>query len=115
MQAASRLRKERMLQEVMELAGKHRTIAVANLKKVRASQLSELRKKFRGELTIKVSEHFYGGFRTGVEEALKLAEEANSVNLIGKRIVEAAVKRGLIHREAVIEVASVPHAIMVKV
>ena len=54
MQAASRLRKERMLQEVMELASKHRTIAVASLKKVRASQLSELRKKFRGELTIKV-------------------------------------------------------------
>ncbi len=68
-----------------------------------------------GELTIKVSEHFYGGFRTDIEEALRLAEEANSINLIGKRIVEAAVKKGFIHREAVIEVASIPHAMMVKV
>jgi len=68
-----------------------------------------------GQVVIKISEHFYGGWLTSVEEALKLAEEANSVNLIGERIVEAAVRRGFIHREAVVELASIPHAMMVKV
>lgn len=54
MQVARRLKKERMLQRVRELASEHRTIAIARLTKVRASQLSELRKKFRGFLVIKV-------------------------------------------------------------
>lgn len=75
-----------------------------------------LGKEFKhGQLVVRVSKHFYGGFLTSIEEALRLAEEANSANLLGKRIVEAAVRKGFIHREAVIELASIPHAMMVKV
>lgn len=66
-------------------------------------------------VTIKVSEKFYGGFRASVEEALKLLEEATSANLLGSRIVEAAIKRGLVHREAVMRIADVPHAMIVRV
>jgi len=69
----------------------------------------------QGKLVIKVSEHFYGGFRLDVEEALKIAEEADSINLMGGRVVEAAARRGLIDREAVVTIASVPYAMAVKV
>ncbi|RLF10190.1 MAG: DUF424 domain-containing protein [Thermoprotei archaeon] len=68
-----------------------------------------------GDVTIRITERFYGGFLTDIEEALRLMEEATSANLIGTKIVEAAVKRGFIHREAVVEIASIPHAMMVKV
>lgn len=67
-----------------------------------------------GKLTICVSEHFYRGFQTSIEEALELAEDADSANLMGKRIVEAAVRRGLVHREAVTEFDSVLHVLIVR-
>ncbi|MCX8204193.1 MAG: DUF424 family protein [Candidatus Nezhaarchaeota archaeon] len=67
-----------------------------------------------GRLTINISKHFYGGFQVSVEEALELIEEADSANLMGRRIVEAAIRRGLVHQEAVAELNSVPHVLIVK-
>lgn len=67
-----------------------------------------------GRSVISVSDRFYRGFQTSIEEALELIERADSVNLMGKKIVEAAITRGLVHREAVIEIDSIPHVLIIK-
>jgi hypothetical protein len=57
-----------------------------------------------------VSESFYKGRATSVEEALEAMRKATICNLVGKRIVEAAIKRGIIKESAVIYLGEVPHA-----
>lgn len=57
-----------------------------------------------------VSEGFYRGAPASVEEALEALRKATICNLVGKRIVEAAIKRGIIQEEAVIYLGEVPHA-----
>lgn len=68
-----------------------------------------------GRSKIDISDRFYRGFQASVEEALELIEGADSANLMGRRIVEAAIMRGLVHREAVVELDSIPHVLIVKV
>lgn len=66
-------------------------------------------KKIGGSL---VSE-FYGDESIG-KEVSKLFKEATSMNLLGKDIVELAVKNGFIDSENVIELEGVPHALFFK-
>lgn len=66
-------------------------------------------------LKISVSEKFYGGFKASLSEALKLLEDATTANLLGESIVAAAIDAGFIHRDAVTRIASIPHAILVKI
>ncbi len=61
-------------------------------------------------LRFHVSEQFYGGDLVRVEEALVEAMNATILNIVGERIVRAAIERNLIHPEAVIKIAGVPHA-----
>lgn len=67
------------------------------------------------DVTIKIAGSFYGGFKTSIEEALRLVKEATMVNLMGTRVIEAAIKKGFIHREAVVKLASTPHAMFFKI
>lgn len=57
-----------------------------------------------------VSEGFYKGTPASVEEALDALRKATICNLVGKRIVEAAIRMGIIHETAVIYLGEVPHA-----
>ncbi len=57
-----------------------------------------------------VSEVFYKGTPTSIEEALDAMKGATICNLVGKRIVEAAIRRGIIQKAAVIYLGEVPHA-----
>jgi hypothetical protein len=61
-----------------------------------------------------VNDRFYGGELVPVSYAIARAEEATILNLVGEKIVEAAVKAGLVHPEAVVRIAGVPHAQAVK-
>jgi len=73
-----------------------------------------LGKTIKGEkLTIKVKEEFYGGTKMKASDALRLIKDATSVNLVGNRIVERVVKMGMIHRDGVIKIGGVAHAIWV--
>jgi len=65
-------------------------------------------------LKINVSEKFYGGFKADLDEALKLLEDATAANLLGENIVTAAINAGFIHRDAVIRIALIPHALFIK-
>jgi len=68
-----------------------------------------------GEIYFNVSERFYKGSKMTVEEAIDLIRNADTANLIGARIVDRAKRERLVHPEAVLNIAGVPHAQIVKV
>ncbi|MBS7607459.1 DUF424 family protein [Candidatus Bathyarchaeota archaeon] len=74
-----------------------------------------LGKTFRKDGVIfEVKEEFYNGYKTSIEDALKLIEKSTIVNLCGRKIVEKAIEAGLVHPEAVFEICGVLHAQIMK-
>jgi len=61
-------------------------------------------------IKFKVSEDFYGGDLVDINEAIKLIKSAYVANLVGKNIVEAAIRANLVLRESIIYIDGVPHA-----
>ncbi len=57
---------------------------------------------------------FYGGRKITIGEALDLLEASTIANIVGEKIVNAAIKRNLVHRDAVIYIEGVPHAQIIK-
>ena len=66
-------------------------------------------------ITFEVSEKFYKGYKTSVDDAIDLIEESTIVNLVGTNIVKRAIERGYVHPEAVIKICGIPHAQIVKI
>ena len=74
-----------------------------------------LGKMLRDEkITFEVREEFYKGFKVSIDEAIDLIKQSTIVNMVGQRIVNRAIKEGLIHPEAILEISGVPHAQIVK-
>ncbi|MBN2334477.1 DUF424 family protein, partial [Candidatus Bathyarchaeota archaeon] len=70
---------------------------------------------FEGErVPFTVNEGFYKGVLGDVEEALDAMRRATICNLVGKRIVDAAIECNMVHERAVIYFGDVPHAQIVK-
>ena len=67
-----------------------------------------------GRAPFKVSESFYGGVQGDVDEAIAAIRRGTICNLVGKKIVEAAVAERLVSSKAVIYLGDVPHAQIVK-
>lgn len=67
-----------------------------------------------GRVPFKVSEEFYKGILGNTEEAIEAMHHATICNLVGKRIVEAAIDEKLVHGKAVIYFGDIPHAQIVK-
>jgi hypothetical protein len=63
-----------------------------------------------GRVPFKVSEQFYGGDLSSLEEALEAMSKATICNIVGKRIVEAAIGNELVRKTAVIYIGNIPHA-----
>ena len=75
-----------------------------------------LGKTFReGKLKLAPEAKFYGHSVSGISEALVLLETAEILNLVGERIIRAAIERGLVHPDAVIRIAGVPHVQVMKI
>ncbi len=66
------------------------------------------------KITFAVREEFYKGLRVSVGEAIELMKQSSIVNMVGRGIVEEAIREGLIHPEAVLRISGVPHAQIVK-
>jgi hypothetical protein len=66
-----------------------------------------------GELVLHAKPEFYYGEEIG-EEVAEYFETATIINLLGNRIVELAIKKGLVEEENVLEVEGVKHAQVVK-
>lgn len=67
-----------------------------------------------GKVPFKVSEAFYGGINGDIDEALQAMRQATICNLIGKKIVGAAIDKKLVHQRAIIYIGDIPHAQIVK-
>ena len=67
-----------------------------------------------GKVPFKVSEGFYKGTLGEVDEAIAAMKQASICNLIGKKIVEAAIDCNMVHERAIIYFGDVPHAQIVK-
>jgi hypothetical protein len=68
----------------------------------------------QGKLKLKVKADFYRGSEVSVAEALHAVDEADIVNLVGKQIVEAAIKEGYADPSAIIHIAGIPHVQIVR-
>jgi len=68
-----------------------------------------------GKIVFEVREDFYKGMKVTIEEALELVKQSTIVNMVGKCIVNHAVKAGLVHPEAILKIKDVPHAQIVKI
>ncbi len=67
-------------------------------------------KTFReGKLRLSLETGFYGTSPLALAEALVLLDSADVLNLVGKNIIDAAIDRGIVHPEAVIFIAGIPH------
>jgi|YelNatPaOPRAMG01_1025707.scaffolds.fasta_scaffold21064_3 hypothetical protein len=67
-----------------------------------------------GRLKVDLSEGYFLGERVGEEEAMKLIERTEIVNLVGRRIVGKAVRARLAHPRAVRKIARVPFVMIYK-
>jgi uncharacterized protein len=63
----------------------------------------------QGRLRLAPEHRFYGSAVMGLSEALILMDGAEILNLVGRKIVEAAIAKGLVHPDAVITIGGVPH------
>lgn len=68
-----------------------------------------------GAVKIEVSEKFYGGERMKIKDAMKIAKKATIANFLGENSVKYAIKNKLVHKDAVIVIASIPHAQLVRI
>src|SRR2546427_742630 len=57
---------------------------------------------------------FYGSAVVGVSQALVMMNGAEMLTLVGRRIVDAAIANGLVHLDADITIAAVPHVQVMK-
>ncbi len=63
---------------------------------------------------MEVKADFYKGAPASIEEALKAIDSADIANLVGKGIVDAAVREGLADSSAVLHIDGVPHVQIVQ-
>ncbi len=67
-------------------------------------------KEIGNEPKITVKESFYRGEIVDEKKALELMKKSNICNLLGKKIVDLALKNKFITKENIIFIGDVPHA-----
>ena len=68
----------------------------------------------RGNLTLKISEKYYGEKVVEKEEAESLLKESNSINMVGKKIISLSTDIGVGSQEGVKEIDGIPFLIVFK-
>jgi hypothetical protein len=63
-----------------------------------------------GKTPFVVSERFYKGTLCDLTEAIEAICRATIVNIVGKKIVKAAIEKRMIRESAVIYIGETPHA-----
>ena len=62
-----------------------------------------------GKINFEVRRDFYGGSLVNVREAMEMIRSVPNINLIGSLIVDEALKEGLVHQHAILDISGVPH------
>lgn len=68
-----------------------------------------------GEVKITISENFYRGKLMDIEEVLPFLERSTNFNLIGRDIIDAVIKHGIIKKDGIILIDEVPYAIKISI
>ena len=68
----------------------------------------------RGNLTLKISEKYYGEKVVEKEEAESLLKESSSINMVGKEIISLCTDIGVGSQEGVKEIDGIPFLIVFK-
>jgi hypothetical protein len=63
-----------------------------------------------GEVSVRISEAFYGNVPASEGEVRAALEKAETINLMGRRAVSIAIDMGLITRSGCIMIGEIPHA-----
>jgi len=66
------------------------------------------------KIVFDVREEFYKGMKMSVDEAVDLIAQSTIVNMVGHHVIREALKRRLIHQEAILRISGIPHAQIVK-
>jgi len=75
-----------------------------------------LGREFReGRFVLRVEEGFYGGDLMTLEEGINQIGKCTIANLVGERIVRAAIEAGYVREENVLIIGGVPHAQLVRI
>ena len=67
-----------------------------------------------GKIEFEVRKDFYGGSLVYLEEAVELIRRGTIINLVGETVIEGALRHGLVHPNAIIDVSGVPHAQVIR-
>ena len=62
------------------------------------------------DLEVEISPRFYGGPNIGWDKALDYIKKASIVNIIGNRIVDKSLEKGLVNEEGVKSIGGIRHA-----
>ena len=68
----------------------------------------------KGNLTLKISEEYYGEKVVEKEEAESLLKESSSINMVGKEIISLCTDIGVGSQEGVKEIDGIPFLIVFK-
>jgi hypothetical protein len=63
-----------------------------------------------GELSVKISEWFYGNCPASEDMVRAALKKAGNINLMGKRSVSVAIDMGLVTQSGCIMIGDIPHA-----
>jgi hypothetical protein len=63
-----------------------------------------------GELSLSVTEEFYGGDEMSADDAIAAIERADVANLVGTETVESAIEAGVVDESTVLTVEDTLHA-----
>ncbi len=68
----------------------------------------------QGKLKLEVKSEFYKGSPAAIPDAIQAVNTADVANLVGEKIVEAAIREGLVDSAAVVRISGIPHVQIVK-
>jgi len=63
-----------------------------------------------GDLSLSVTEEFYGGERAGAERVAESLARCDTANLVGTDAVSVAIEHGFVEEGNVLEIDGTPHA-----
>ncbi len=86
------------------IQGKNVVVAAAD-EEIIGKEFRENNKK------LSVSNSFYRGELLEIEAAVEILKKAKNLNIVGQKIVDAAIDAKIIHELAVLTIQGIPHAI----
>ncbi len=63
-----------------------------------------------GDLKIDITKHFFGGNLIDILDAIEILKKAQSFNIVGENIINAAILNKILPKDSALKIAGVPMA-----